>query len=117
MTYLHHSDQATQGAFVDLVLTQQFGVIEKIPQEPAQLPHRLGGAVKAADDGPARERFGFQDGEPQQIKALLGLPAVLSTVEPDEKYAVRNLGVQITSGIRESVNVTLHPATSWFGGA
>ncbi len=114
---LHHPDQAAQGSFVDLVLAQQFGVIEEIPQEPTQLPHRLWGAVKAADDRAPGKRLGFEDGEPEQIKALLGLPAVLRTIEPDEKYAVRNFGVRITRSVGESGNLTFHPATSWLGRA
>ena len=32
---LHDPNQAAQGALVDFVPAQQFGVIEKIPQEPA----------------------------------------------------------------------------------
>ncbi len=101
--------QTAQGTLVDLVLAQQFGVIEKIPQEPTQLPHRLRGAVEAADNRAPGERLGFKDGEPQQIKALLGLPAVLGAIEPDEKYAVRNLGVRIPRGVRKSGNIAFHP--------
>src|SRR5664280_3342779 len=114
---LHDSDQAPQSALVDLVLAQQLGVIEEIPQEPAQLPHRLGRAVETADDGASCKRLGFEDGEPEQVKALLGLPAMLRSLEADEKYAVRNLGVRITRGVGESGNMTFHPATSWLWGA
>ena len=114
---LHDPDQAAQGSLVDFVLAQQFGVIEKIPQEPAQLPHRLGGAVETADDRAPGKWLGLENGEPEQIKALLGLPAMLRTIEPDEKYAVGNLGVRITCGIGESGNMTFHPATSWLGRA
>src|SRR5664280_1312095 len=109
---LDDSDQAAQGPLVDLILAQQFGVIEKIPQEPTQLPHRLWRAVQPADNRTAGEWLGFKNGEPQQIKALLGLPAVLRPVEPDEKYAVGNLGVRIPCGLGESGNMTFHPATS-----
>ena len=63
------------------------------------------------------EGLGLKDGEPQQIKALLRLPAVLRPIEPNEKYAVGNLGVRIPCSVRESRNMTFHPATSWLGGA
>jgi hypothetical protein len=42
---------------------------------------------------------------------------MLRAVEPDEKYAVGNLGVRITRRVGESGNMTFHPATSWLGGA
>ena len=75
------------------------------------------GAVETADEGAPGKCLGFENGEPQHIKALLGLPAVLRTIEPDEKYAVRNLGVRILCGLGESGNMTFHPATSWLKGA
>src|ERR1019366_5336886 len=102
---------------VDLVLAQQVGVVEKIPQEPTQFPHRLRGAVETADNRAPGKWLGLKNGEPQQIKALLGLPAMLRPVEPDEKYAVGNFGVRIPCGVGESRNMTFHPATSWLGGA
>ena len=114
---LHDPDQAAQGSLVDLVLAQQFGVIEKIPQEPTQLPHRLWGAVETANDRSSSEWLGFKNGEAQQIKALLGMPAMLRPIEPDKKYAVGNLGVRIPCGIGESGNIAFHPATAWLGGA
>ena len=43
------------------------------------------------------------------------MPAVLGTVDPDEKHAVGNFGIRITRGLGESGNMTFHPATSWFG--
>src|SRR5664280_2435647 len=62
---LHDADQAAQDALVDLVLTQQFGVIEKIPQEPTQLPHRLRGAVETAYDRAPGKWLGFKDRKPE----------------------------------------------------
>jgi hypothetical protein len=80
-------------------LAQQLRVIEKISQEPTQLPHRLWGAVETADEGAPGKRLRLKDREPEQIKALLSLPAVLRTIESDEKYAVGNLRVRITRGL------------------
>ena len=114
---LDDSDEAAQGVLVDLVLAQQFGVIEKIPQEPAQLPHCLRRAVETADDRAPGEPLGFKDGKSKHIKALLGLPAMLSMIDPDEKHAVGNLRMRIPCGLGESGNMTFHPATSWLGGA
>src|SRR5664280_2195549 len=114
---LHDSDQPAQSAFVDLVLAQQFGVIEEIPQKPTQLPHRLWGAVETAGDRAPGERLGLKNGEPEQVKSLLGLPAMLRPIEPDEKYAVGNLGLRITRGIGEPGNTAFHPSTSWLWGA
>ena len=61
---LHDPDQPPQGSLIDLVLAQQFRVIEEIPQEPTQLPHRLWGAVETADEGAPGKRLGFKNGEP-----------------------------------------------------
>src|SRR5208283_843540 len=85
MADLHDSGEAAQGTLVDLVLAQQFGVIEEIPQKPTQLPHRLWGAVEAADDRALSKRLGFENGEPQHIESLLGPPAILDTIDPNEK--------------------------------
>src|SRR5208283_555382 len=82
---LDDSDESAQGALVDLVLAQQFGVIKEIPQEPTHLPHRLRGAVETADDRASGKGLGFEDGEPQHIKALLSPPAVLGAINSNEK--------------------------------
>jgi hypothetical protein len=37
-----------------LFVREEFWVIEKVAQEPAQFPHRFLGAVQTADDGLAR---------------------------------------------------------------
>ncbi len=117
VTDLYNPDQAAQGALVDLVLAQQFRVIEEIPQKPAQLPHRLWGAVETADNGPSGKWLGLKNGKPEQIEAFLRLPAMLSSVESNKEHPIGNLGVRIACGIRESGNMTFHPATSWLGGA
>ncbi len=38
---LDHAPQIDQGLVVDLILSQQFGVVAEVAQEPAQLPHCL----------------------------------------------------------------------------
>ncbi len=86
---LHDSDQAAQGALVDLVLAQQFGVIEEIPQEPAQLPHCLWGAVEAADDGAPGKQLGFEDGEPKHIESASGHASGSGHCRPEREIGRR----------------------------
>ena len=45
---LDHTPQVDQGLVIDLILSEQLGVIAEIAQEPAQLPHGSGRAVEAA---------------------------------------------------------------------
>jgi hypothetical protein len=48
---LDDAAESGQSLLVDLFVGQKFRVIEEIPQEPAQLPHRLLRAVETTDDG------------------------------------------------------------------
>jgi len=108
----HHPNEAAQSALINLVLAQEFRVVEKIPQEPTQLPHRLRSAVQPADDRTSGEWLGFENGEPEQVEAFLIFPAVLRSLEPDQEYAVGNLASRTIIGVSEPGNVTFHATTS-----
>jgi len=48
MTYFHYTLEADQSLVIDFIFSQQLGVVAEVAQEPGQLPHCSGGAVKAA---------------------------------------------------------------------
>ena len=91
---LDYADQSTQGAFVNLVPSQRLRVIEKISQEPAQLPHRLRGAVQPADDRLPGIFLGLQNRQPKYIERFLRMPAMLGMVETDKVDAVGDSGTR-----------------------
>jgi len=49
-----HTAESRESFLVDLFVGEKFRVIEKVAQEPTQLPHRFWCAVQTADDGSAR---------------------------------------------------------------
>jgi len=88
---LDDTAESGQSLLIDLFLGQQFRVIEKVPQEPAELPHCFLCAVKTARDGLTGGGTRFKDKESEDIEWLVGVPAELGTIDPDEEYAVGNL--------------------------
>ena len=91
MADLDHAAQTGQGFLVDLLMGDQFGVIEAVAQEPAELPHCFRCAIEATDDGMTGKFLGFEDGEAERVKGLLGVPAKLGAVDANEQDAVGDL--------------------------
>ena len=60
MTYFQDTLQADQRAIIDFIVSQQFGVVAEVAQEPAQFPHRSGGAVEAAGDQASGQMLGLK---------------------------------------------------------
>ena len=54
MADLDHTAESRQSFFVYLFMREEFRVIEKVAQEPTQLPHRFLCAVQTTDDALAR---------------------------------------------------------------
>jgi hypothetical protein len=48
---LDDAAESRKSLLVDLLVSEKLRVIEEVAQEPAQLPHRLLGAVETTDDG------------------------------------------------------------------
>src|ERR1017187_10521629 len=89
---LDDAAESGQSLVVDLFVGQKFRVIQKIPQEPAELPHRLLRAVETTDNRLPDDGTRFNDGEAEDIERFAGMPAELGTINPNEEDAVRNLG-------------------------
>ena len=48
---LDDTAKSRQSFLIDLFVCEKFRVVQKVPQEPTQLPHRFLCAVQTADDG------------------------------------------------------------------
>ena len=115
MADLDDAAESGQSLLVDLFVGQQFRVIEKIPQEPAQLPHRLLRAVEPADDGLTGQSAGLDDGESEDVERFVGMPAELGAIDANEEDAVGNFGTRIAGRFGETGNLAFHATTSCFG--
>src|ERR1039457_4993777 len=115
MADLHHAAESGQSLLIDLFVGQQFRVIEEIPQEPAQLPHRFLRAVETTHDGLPCGGTRFKDGESEDIERFVGMPAELGTINPNEEDPVGNLRTRIAGSFGEAWDLTFHATTSCFG--
>jgi hypothetical protein len=114
---LDHPAKSRQSFLIDLFVGEKVRVIEKVAQEPTQLPHRFLCAVQSADDGLARQRTRFEDGEVKDLKRLLRVPAELRAIDTDEEDTIGNLGQGIASRFCETGDLALHATTSCLGRA
>jgi hypothetical protein len=112
---LDHAAESGQSLLIDLLVSEQFRVIEEIAQEPAQLPHRLLGAVKATHDGLTGGGTWFKDVESEDVERFVGMPAELGAIDAHEENAVRNLRPRIPGSFGESRDLAFHATTSCFG--
>ncbi len=85
MTYFHYTLEADQRLVVDLVFSQQLGVIAEVAQKPGESPHRSGCAVKAAGDQAPSEVLGLENSETDLVIRFLQVPAILHSINPDEE--------------------------------
>src|SRR5271169_2449748 len=67
MADLDDTAESGQSLLVDLFVGQKFRVIKEIPQEPAQLPHRLLGTVETTHDGLTGGGTRFKDGGSEDV--------------------------------------------------
>src|SRR5208283_307437 len=75
--------------FIDLIPSEQFRVVSKIPQEPAEFPKRAFGAVEAPGEGKCFMRGGLQDAKAQGKEGLLGMPAIGGPLDTDQEEPVK----------------------------
>jgi hypothetical protein len=73
------------------------------------------GTIEAADDGLPNEHAGFKDGESEDIERFVSVPAELGAIDPNEEYAVWNLGPRIAGSFGEAGDLAFHATTSCFG--
>ena len=113
---LDHAPQVDQGLVIDLVLSQQFGVVAEVAQEPAQLPHCPGCAVEAPGHETPGQMLGLEDGEADLVIRFLLVPAILGPIHPDQEDPVRNRVNGRHVRRAERLEIAPHAAPSLFAG-
>src|SRR5579864_1707348 len=96
---------------VELVASEELGVIAEVAQEPAQLPQRFFGAIDPAGKQAADEMLGFEDGKLDGVEGLLGMPAVLRPLDADQIDTIGHLGG--LSGLVQAREAVLQATTSF----
>ena len=112
MADLDHTAETRESLFVDLLVSQQFRIVEKVAKKPAQLPHRLLCAVEAAGDRPMGENCGFENREAENIKGLLRVPTELGAIDTDKENPIWNLLSRIADCLGKTRNLAFHATTS-----
>ena len=112
---LDDAAQSGQSLFIDLLVGQQFRVIKKIPQEPAQLPQRFLRAVEPADNGLTGQSAGLDDGESEDVERFVGMPAELGAIDANEEDTVGNFRTRIAGSFGKAGDLAFHETTSFCG--
>src|ERR1022692_1483713 len=103
--------QTKQSLFINFASTHQFAVITKVPQEPAQFPKRFRGAVEATAYGTALVLSRFQNRKVQRVERPLWMPAVESSVDPDQEDAFQSV-ITFALFTMQTRDMAFHGATS-----
>jgi len=80
-----------ESLLIDLVLTEQVGVVAKISEKPAELPQGPFRAIQPACERASCERLWFQDNKSNQPEWFLPMPAIGSPLDTDEEWALKPL--------------------------
>ena len=100
--------------FIDLIASEQFGVIAKVVKEPAEFPERTVGAVEPAREGKCFMGGGLEDAEAQGKEGLLGMPAIGRPFDPNQEEPVEIADQILLSGMQTG-NVASHDLASTVG--
>src|SRR5713101_4129723 len=85
------STEIEESLLIDLVLTEQVGVVAKISEEPVELPQRPFCAIQPACERAPCERLWFQDNKSNQPEWFLRMPAIGSPLDTDEEEPLKPL--------------------------
>src|SRR5713101_4172518 len=85
------SSEIEESFLINLVLTEQIGVVAKISEKPVELPQRPFCAIQPACERASCERLGFQDNKSNQPKWFLRMPAIGSPLDTDEEEPLKPL--------------------------
>jgi hypothetical protein len=67
---LHDPEEPDQAFLVDLILSEQFGVVTEVAEKPVEFPQRSGRAVEAAGNRVSGKPFGLEDREAEEIEGF-----------------------------------------------
>src|SRR5262249_17776618 len=82
----------------------------EVSQKPARLPKSLGRAVESPRDGSSSQFLGLENREPQDVKRLLGMPAVFGLFYANQVDSVGDLICRL--GLLQSSRAPPHAAPS-----
>jgi hypothetical protein len=88
---LYHSDESRHRSFINLIAAEQFWIVAKISQEPAQLPQSLVRTEDSSRNYSPVPRSRFQNGEAEKIERFLGMPSILRFLDAHQINAGRNI--------------------------
>ena len=81
----HDSLQIKESFHVDLVMTQEFGIVGEIPQKPAEFPECLFGAVQPPIKGLLLQVLWLQNDQSEFQKWFFRLPAKERPIDTNEE--------------------------------
>ena len=81
---LDDTAEADQVLVVDLIPSEQFGVVAEVAQKPVEFPQRSGRAVEAAGNRVSGEFFGFEDREAKEIERFSCIPPMMRSLDANE---------------------------------
>jgi hypothetical protein len=83
------SSKIQESSLINLVSTEQFGVVAKIVNEPAELSKRTLCAVETPREGKRLEESGLENAEANSKEGLLRMRAIGSSFDPNEEDSVQ----------------------------
>src|SRR5712691_3642529 len=105
------STEIEESLLIDLVLTEQVGVVTKISEKPVELPQRPFRAIQPACEGSSCERLRFQDNKSNQPEWFLRMPAIGSPLDADEEQPLKPLLAIVCPQVQAG-NVAFHDFAS-----
>src|ERR1017187_1160271 len=86
---LDYAAEADDRPLLHLVSIQPFRVIAKVAQKPAQFPQSFFRAIQSARNDLAGGCARFENRQPEKVKRLARVPAVLELVDPHQVNPIR----------------------------
>ena len=88
MADLDHPCQTHKLGFVDLITSQQFGVLAEIPQEPVQFPQGSRAAIDPARKDLPGKPPGLTNGQSERVVSPQCLPLKLRSLHTNQEDTV-----------------------------
>jgi hypothetical protein len=100
--------------FINLVPGEQFCVVTKVVEKPAEFPQRAIRTVEATGEGERLMGGGLQDAEAQRKERFLRMPAIGSPFDADQEDPIE-IADQILLAGMETGNMSSHDlaSTGW----
>jgi hypothetical protein len=111
---LDNTREPDKSLVLDLIVTEQLGVVAEIPQEPTQFPKCFRCAIDPASDRPRREFLWLLNREADEVIRFACFPEVLCALDAHQEYPIWNFVRSRVPGIAQSLKAALHAAPSFW---